>query len=62
MYLKLMSKQPIKLSLWLSGRVLDLRLRGRWFKSPEALCCVPEYDTLSSAKYWFNPGRCPKHN
>ena len=24
--------------------------------SQEALCCVLEHDTLSSAKYWFNPG------
>ena len=25
--------------------------------SPKALCCAFEQDTLSSAKYWFNPGR-----
>ena len=34
---------------WLSGRVLDLRLSGRWFKPPETLCCVLEHDTLSSS-------------
>ena len=33
----------------ISGRMLDLRLRG-------ALGCVLEKDTLSSVKYWFNPG------
>ena len=24
---------------------------------PEAMCCVHEQDTVSSAKYWFTPGR-----
>ena len=25
--------------------------------SPEALCCVLKQDTISSASFWFNPGR-----
>ena len=37
----------------LSGRVLDSR--SRVWASPEALCCVLEQDTLSSAKYWVQP-------
>ena len=32
---------------WLSGRVLDSRLRAR--ASPETLCCALQQDTLSSA-------------
>ena len=43
---------------WLSGRVLDLRLRGRGFESHQEYCVVVlEQDTFILAKYWFNPGR-----
>ena len=38
---------------WLSGRVLDTKSRALL----DALRCVLEQGTLSSAKYWFNPGR-----
>ena len=32
---------------WLSGRVLDMRLRDHGFESPlSSLCCVLEQDTL----------------
>ena len=43
---------------WLSGRVLDSRLRGRGFKPHWRRCVVVlEQDTFILAKYWFNPGR-----
>ena len=47
-----------ELELWLSGRVLDSRPRGRGVE-PHRLHCVVvlEQDTFIQAKYWFNPGR-----
>ena len=43
---------------WLSGRVLDLRPRGRRFEPHRRRCVVVlEQDTFILAKYWFNPGR-----
>ena len=38
---------------WQSAGLEIEGLRAR--ASPEALCCVFEQDTLSSAYYWFNP-------
>ena len=43
---------------WLSGRVLDSRLRERGFEPHRRHCVVVlEQDTFILAKYWFNPGR-----
>ena len=43
---------------WLSGRVLDSRLRDRGFEPHRRHCVVVlEQDTFIQAKYWFNPGR-----
>ena len=43
---------------WLSGRVLDLRPRGRGFEIHWRHCVVDlEQDTFILAKCWFNPGR-----
>ena len=43
---------------WLSGRVLDSRLRGCRFKPHRRQCVVVlEQDTFILAQYWFNPGR-----
>ena len=37
---------------WLSGRMLDLRSRGRWFEHPpKALRCVLEQYTSFAAEY-----------
>ena len=39
---------------WLSGRVLDLRPRGRGFEPHRRHCVVVlEQDTFILAKYWF---------
>ena len=54
----LSSIQLAKGAQWLSGRVLDLRPRGRGFEPHRRHCVVVlEQDTLILAKYWFNPGR-----
>ena len=43
---------------WLSGRVLDSRLRGGRFEPQQRHCVVVlEQDTFIQALYWFNPGR-----
>ena len=43
---------------WLSGRVLDSRLRGRGFEPHWCHCVVVlEQDKFILALYWFNPGR-----
>ena len=43
---------------WLSGRVLDLRLKGRGFEPHRSHCVVVlEQDTFILAWYWFSPGR-----
>ena len=43
---------------WLSGRVLDLRPRGRGFEPHRPHCIVVlKQDTFILAQYWFNPGR-----
>ena len=43
---------------WLSGRVLDSRLKGRGFEPHRRHCVVVlEQDTFILAYYWFNPGR-----
>ena len=43
---------------WLSGRVLDSRLKGRGFEPQQRHCVVVlEQDTFILAYYWFNPGR-----
>ena len=43
---------------WLSGRVLELRPRGRGLEPHWRHCVVVlEQDTFILAKYWFNPGR-----
>ena len=43
---------------WLSGRVLDLRPKGRGLEPHGRHCVVVlEQDTFILAKYWFNPGR-----
>ena len=41
---------------WLSGRVLDSGLRGRWFEPHRRHCVVDlEQDTFIIALSWFNP-------
>ena len=48
----------VKLLFWLSGRVLDSRLRGPGFEPHLRHCVVVlEQDTFVLAQYWFNPGR-----
>ena len=43
---------------WLSGRVLDSRLKGHGFEPQRRHCVVVlEQDTFILALYWFNPGR-----
>ena len=43
---------------WLSGRVLDSRLKGCGFEPHRRHCVVVlEQDTFILAYYWFNPGR-----
>ena len=43
---------------WLSGRVLDLRPKGRGFEPHRRHCVVVlEQDTFILASNWFNPGR-----
>ena len=42
---------------WLSGRVLDSRLRGHGFEPPWHHCVVSLSKTLILTKYWFNPRR-----
>ena len=44
-----------------SGRVLDLRPRGRRFKPHQRHCVVSLIKNINpSFKYWFNPGRLEK--
>ena len=56
----IVNENPLGGVPWFSGRVLVLRSRGCWFKSHRTLRCVLERNTLSSAYYWFNPGRPEK--
>ena len=50
--------QMVEGAQWLSGRVLDLRLRGRGFEPRQRHCVVVlEQETFILALYWFNPGR-----
>ena len=43
---------------WLSGRVLDSRLKGRGFEPHRRHCVVVlEQDIFILAYYWFYPGR-----
>ena len=44
-----------------SGSVLNLRLSGHWFELNQRHCGMSllKQETLSSAKYLFNPGKVP---
>ena len=59
MTLRLLTEHQLELGAqWLSGRVFDLRPRGRGFEPHRRHCVVVlEQDTFILAYYWFNPGR-----